>query len=432
MIQHAACEKSIQEHPCYSEEASHRYARLHLPVAPACNIQCRYCHRKFDCANESRPGVVSALLTPEQAALRVDAAVQQLPQLKVIGFAGPGDPLANRERVFATCRTLLSSHAGLQLCLSTNGLVLPESVDAIIAHGIRHVTITVNALDPAIGARIYSWIFWRRRRRYGVEAARILIEQQLAGMAALIARGVLVKINTVLIPDFNDEEVARINQLVSRAGVFSHNVMPLISAPEHGTCFGRMGVMGPSEARLNEVRGQCAGSARLMTHCRQCRADAVGLLGEDDASLRREHSRVIPILQGARPAGEAPILLAVASSDGRLVDLHFGHARSFQVYRVHESRVEFVEERSVAQFCLGDDTCVEERSAIAGHLEALRDCRAVICSRIGYTPWEALLARGVEPVNRHASRPVVEAVWQTALRLRDPATRDRERQVLAG
>ena len=40
---------------------------MHVAVAPACNIQCNYCNRKYDCANESRPGVVSEKLTPEQA-----------------------------------------------------------------------------------------------------------------------------------------------------------------------------------------------------------------------------------------------------------------------------------------------------------------------------------------------------------------------------
>ena len=52
----------VQDHPCYSEDAHHYFARMHVAVAPACNIQCNYCNRKFDCANESRPGVVSELL----------------------------------------------------------------------------------------------------------------------------------------------------------------------------------------------------------------------------------------------------------------------------------------------------------------------------------------------------------------------------------
>jgi len=53
---------------------------LHAAVAPACNIQCNYCNRKYDCANESRPGVVSEKLTPEQAAKKVLAVASTIPQ----------------------------------------------------------------------------------------------------------------------------------------------------------------------------------------------------------------------------------------------------------------------------------------------------------------------------------------------------------------
>jgi nitrogen fixation protein NifB len=45
----------VKNHPCYSEEAHHHYARMHVAVAPACNIQCNYCNRKYDCSNEAAP-----------------------------------------------------------------------------------------------------------------------------------------------------------------------------------------------------------------------------------------------------------------------------------------------------------------------------------------------------------------------------------------
>ena len=85
----------VKNHPCYSEEAHHHYARMHVAVAPACNIQCNYCNRKYDCSNESRPGVVREKLTPEQAAKKVISVASTIPQMTVLGIAGPGDPLAN-------------------------------------------------------------------------------------------------------------------------------------------------------------------------------------------------------------------------------------------------------------------------------------------------------------------------------------------------
>ena len=67
----ADLEKVLQTHPCYNEEAHRKYARMHVPVAPKCNIQCNYCNRKFDCSNESRPGVTSEVLSPEQAVAKI-------------------------------------------------------------------------------------------------------------------------------------------------------------------------------------------------------------------------------------------------------------------------------------------------------------------------------------------------------------------------
>ena len=44
----ASIQERIAKHPCYSEDAHHHYARMHVAVAPACNIQCNYCNRKYD------------------------------------------------------------------------------------------------------------------------------------------------------------------------------------------------------------------------------------------------------------------------------------------------------------------------------------------------------------------------------------------------
>ena len=134
----------VKNHPCYSEEAHHHFARMHVAVAPACNIQCNYCNRKYDCANESRPGVVSQKLTPEQAVRKVLAVARAIPQLTVLGVAGPGDALANPAKTFATFRLLQQRAPDIKLCISTNGLALPDLVDEICTYKVDHVTITIN------------------------------------------------------------------------------------------------------------------------------------------------------------------------------------------------------------------------------------------------------------------------------------------------
>ena len=87
--------KSVK-HPCFNKASSGSCGRVHLPVAPKCNIQCNYCNRKYDCVNESRPGVTSAILKPFQALEYTRQVLEKEPRITVIGIAGPGDPMRGR------------------------------------------------------------------------------------------------------------------------------------------------------------------------------------------------------------------------------------------------------------------------------------------------------------------------------------------------
>src|SRR3974377_2068434 len=94
----------LTRHPCFNEAARRTAARIHLPVAPLCNIQCNYCKRGFDGVNESRPGVSSAVLSPGQALAYLESRVARDPRITVVGIAGPGDPFANADATIATLR----------------------------------------------------------------------------------------------------------------------------------------------------------------------------------------------------------------------------------------------------------------------------------------------------------------------------------------
>jgi nitrogen fixation protein NifB len=276
-VKDPAARERIQDHPCYCEQAARRFARVHLAVAPRCNIQCRYCNRRYDCVNESRPGVTSERLSPEEALLRVQAVRAKIPQLTIVGIAGPGDPLANPQQTFETFALVASAFPDLKLCLSTNGLALPEYLDDIEAHHIDYVTLTINAVDPVIGRDIYAWVRYGGVTYRGEEAAALLWSRQRIGLKGLVERGVLVKVNTVLIPGVNDQHVLDIAQEVKDLGALMLNVMPLIPVP--GTAFADH--RPPSVAERRDVVQACAPIIHIMRHCRQCRADAVGLLGQD-------------------------------------------------------------------------------------------------------------------------------------------------------
>ncbi|MBI4651623.1 radical SAM protein, partial [Candidatus Desantisbacteria bacterium] len=144
-------------HPCFSINAASKFARLHLPVAPECNIKCAYCNRKFDCANENRPGVTSSVLTPEEALERFKIATEKIPDIKIVGIAGPGDPLANSGSVFKTFRLIRKYDDKINFCISTNGVELKKYADEIKSIGIKYITVTVNSRKIEVARTLYKW-----------------------------------------------------------------------------------------------------------------------------------------------------------------------------------------------------------------------------------------------------------------------------------
>ena len=423
--------EKVKNHPCYSEEAHHHYARMHVAVAPACNIQCNYCNRKYDCANESRPGVVSEKLTPEQAAKKVLAVASTIPQMTVLGIAGPGDPLANPDKTFKTFELIAKTAPDIKLCLSTNGLTLPDHVDTIAAFNVDHVTITINMVDPEVGQHIYPWIYYKKKRWTGKDAARILTERQMQGLEMLTERGILCKVNSVMIPGINDHHLVEVNRAVKSRGAFLHNIMPLISAPEHGTVFGLNGQRGPSAQELKALQDACEGEMNMMRHCRQCRADAVGLLGEDrsaefttekidamdvqyDAATRKAYQELVEqerqatvaakqaeqvaLAQLADAAGIG-MLIAVATKGHGKVNEHFGHATEFQIYEVNAKGAKFVGHRRVDLYCQGG---YGEEDTLVTVIRAINDCHAVFVAKIGGCPKDDLQKAGIDPVDKYA------------------------------
>jgi nitrogen fixation protein NifB len=145
--------RRIQEHPCFSEKACHLFGRMHLAVAPKCNIQCNYCVRDFDCVNESRPGVCSRIISPEEAVGYISKAIREFPYIKVIAIAGPGEPLYNDE-TFKTLELTKESFPHLLRCLSTNGLLLPEKIDLLESWGgcIPHE----NKIEKIVSVMVYK------------------------------------------------------------------------------------------------------------------------------------------------------------------------------------------------------------------------------------------------------------------------------------
>jgi nitrogen fixation protein NifB len=214
-----------------------------------------------------------------------------------------------------------------------------------------------------------------------------------------------------------------VSQQARRWGAFLHNIMPLIARPEHGTVFGLNGQPEPDADALAAVRTQCGAAMPQMAHCQQCRADAIGMLGEDRSqqfrlsSLPAEPQPYLPLLHqraqvhasiASRGESEEPeaCLVAVASSGGEVIDCHFGHAERFQIYSLSAAGVVLVNERFAPKYCRGGDDCepADSEDRMAAMLALLADVEAVFCARIGYAPWQQLEQQGIQPN--------VEGAWQ--------------------
>jgi nitrogen fixation protein NifB len=226
------------------------------------------------------------VLTPDEAVDRTRALVERSDRLSVVGIAGPGDPLVNAP-TFVVLRKINWEYPDLTLCLSTNGLLLPDRLDQLISSGVKSLTVTINAVTPETAEKVYSWIIYHGRRYEGREAAELLLANQWKGLAMAVDAGLIVKVNSVYIPGVNGEELPLIAERAAKLGADLMNIIPLIPQAEFS------GLVRPSHRDIALMREKCRPFIPQMTHCKQCRADACGILGEDkDMELEVLLSRI--------------------------------------------------------------------------------------------------------------------------------------------
>ncbi len=267
-------------HPCFDNAAFFSCGRIHLPVAPACNIQCVYCLRKYDCMNESRPGVCSKVLTPAEAADKAASYLVEHPETSVVGFAGPGDPLANEE-TFETILLLAERGVSPLLCLSTNGLYLPENMKRLTDLGVHYLTVTVNAASVETAAQIYSWVNYHGNLIHGREAARLLMDRQQEGIRKAAEAGFHIKVNMVLLDGINTDEVLTLTKLLSVWGAERMNINSVINVT------GQNIIRPVHSMEVRRLREEASKYMPQMKACAQCRADAAGIPGAEKTAKRQ-------------------------------------------------------------------------------------------------------------------------------------------------
>jgi nitrogen fixation protein NifB len=381
---------NFDNHPCFNAKAHKDFGRVHLPVAPRCNIQCKFCDRKFDCVNESRPGVTSGILKPYQAMAYLETVMETKPNISVVGIAGPGDPFANPEETMETLRLVRQKYPEMMLCVATNGLGIGPHLDELAELKVSHVTVTINAVDLEIAEKVYSWVRWGKRVRRAAEGVRILMEKQLEAVKGLKDRNMVVKVNSIIIPGINDHHIPEVARRMSEMGVDIFNAVPFY--PNEGAAFAD--IPEPPQEMVNTVRAEAGKFIPQMRHCKRCRADAVGLLGEvESAALmnRLKECQGMSEEISARPIADTAVRnrVAVASMEGVLVNQHLGEAEKLLIYERDGGVITLKEARDAPPRGGG----IHRWNALA---ETLSDCRTLLVSGVGDTPKLALNESGLD------------------------------------
>ena len=376
----------LNRHPCFNAKVKGQFGRVHLPVAPKCNIKCNYCNRKYDCVNESRPGVTSTVLTPDQALLYLDKVLEKEPRISVAGIAGPGDPFANADETLETMRLIREKYPDMILCLSSNGMNVAPHVEELAEIGVSHVTITVNAVDPDVSKDIYSWVRDGKVAYRGRQAAELLLARQLNAINRLKEHNITVKINTIVIPGINDHHILDVAETMKELGADLLNCMAMF--PNADTVF--EDIIEPSKEEMAAIRNQAERFLPQMRHCTRCRADAVGLLDDDKTAEMRGCLTACAALP--KPAEAVKPYVAVATMEGVLVNQHLGQATSFQIWGEDEAEGYRLVEVRAAPTQAGGPQRWMNMARILG------DCRAVLVNDLGESPKEVLKKKGIEPV----------------------------------
>jgi nitrogen fixation protein NifB len=206
----------------------------------------------------------------------------------------------------------------------------------------------------------------------------------------------LVKANIVMVPDVNDAHIPDLVKKVKSIGAYIVNILPLI--PVEGTKFSDR--RAPTSEERKKLMDLCSIDAKMMRHCKQCRADAIGLLGEDrsaefsrlgscNAACGQTVDSMVEIDLGPKKSDGSRV--AIASSGGSEIDSGFGNATKFVVYAYVNGNSEYVRTVDIdtSRQTAGDD----HKRHIEDIADTLDDCSIFVVKEIGPLPSKVLAAR---------------------------------------
>ena len=157
---------------------------LRISVTDLCNLRCRYCMPPEDIAEKEHNDILS-----EDEIILVIKAASEL-GINKIRFTG-GEPLL-KKNIVSICRRTSEVKGINEICLTTNGILLPKFAAELKNSGVSRVNISLDTLKP---------------EKYFYITNGGSLDKVLEGINCAEKSGFTIKINTVLIKNFNDDEI---------------------------------------------------------------------------------------------------------------------------------------------------------------------------------------------------------------------------------
>ena len=338
--------------------------RVRLPIAPKAQARIRYSPDKS----------LPRALTPDQAINWLDYLEKQGESIKVISITGPGDPLATPWLTLQTLDLLREKYPDVSLCGTTLGFGAAASAGRFSELGLAHVSILMDAVDPAVVQKLYAWIRPGAKTLPLSVTAPLLIEEQAESITALVDARVPVQVKTTIYPGINSVSIEDIATKAAGLGVSEMKLFPIQA---RGDDFPQpFDELGPEE--LESLVSRAA--RRLPTQfidLASCQ-DVIEMDINDPAASRA----TLPKPDNKRPN------LAVCSSDGFDVDLHLGQTGQYLIYGPKDGPVVLLEVRPAPETGTGDARWLE--TALLLH-----DCFAVLAAAAGAVPKRILSEKGL-------------------------------------